>query len=270
MMEGIVQYMLPELSPGFKWIQSDRGPALVCEALEPFARHLFTTRAWTLGTSAGADHIPGWDELARAIGVRSENLLRAKQVHGSTVVVHRHGDGRTDGRLPEADILTTDDQSMAVAVQTADCVPLLIADRRTGSVAAAHAGWRGLAAQVPRVAVEALRREFGSRPGDLVAAIGPAISGSRYEVGSDVRSRFEHAGCTTDQLARWFSDAARSGHWYFDGSRAAFDQLVAAGLAAAAIHQASLCTAGHPDIFCSYRRDGRGAGRIAGAIRPHA
>jgi YfiH family protein len=262
--------MLPELAAGFKWIQTDRGPALVCEALEPFARHLFTTRTWMLGTSAGADHVPGWDELARAIGVTSENLLRAKQVHGSTVIVHRHGDGRRSDRLADADILTTDDQSTAVAVQTADCIPLLIADRRTGSVAAAHAGWRGLAAQVPRVAVEALRREFASHPGDLVAAIGPAISGSRYEVGSDVRARFEHAGCTSDQLTRWFSTAARADHWYFDGPRAAQDQLVAAGLAAAEVHTAALCTAGHPDVFCSYRRDGKGAGRIAGAIRPRA
>jgi polyphenol oxidase len=184
------------------------------------------------------------------------------------VVVHRQGDGRTSDRLAEADILTTDDRSSAVAVQTADCVPLLIADRGTGSVAAAHAGWRGLVAHVPRVAVEALRREFGSRPGDLVAAIGPAISGSRYEVGADVRARFELAGCTSDQLARWFSTASRPGHWYFDGSRAAQDQLVATGLAAADVHAAALCTAGHPDVFCSYRRDGKGAGRIAGAIRP--
>ena len=260
--------MLPEPSPGFKWIHTAQGPALVCEALEPFASHLFTTRLWALGASAGAEDAAGWDELARAIGVASGHLLRAKQVHGSAVIVHRQGRQRTSGRLSEADILVTDDRSVAVAVQTADCVPLLIADRRTGSVAAAHAGWRGLAAHVPRIAVEALCSEFGSRPGDLVAAVGPAISRSRYEVGPDVRARFEHAGSTTEQLSRWFSTSTRAGHWYFEGSGAAYDQLVAAGLAAGDVLCATLCTANYAEVFCSYRRDGKGAGRIAGAIRP--
>jgi YfiH family protein len=161
----------------------------------------------------------------------------------------------------------TDDPSVALAVQTADCVPLLIADRRTGSIAAAHAGWRGLAAHVPRVAVEALGRAFDSHPGDLVAAIGPSISAPRYEVGADVRIRFEQAGYSSGQLARWFSPAERPGHWFFDAWCAAYDQLAEAGLAAPQVHVAALCTASHPDVFCSYRRDGKGAGRIAGAIR---
>jgi polyphenol oxidase len=117
------------------------------------------------------------------------------------------------------------------------------------------------------VAVDALRREFGSRPHDLIAAIGPSISAPRYEVGGDVRVRFEQAGCPNEQLARWFPTAGRPGHWCFDGWCAALDQLVAAGLTATQIHSAGLCTASHPEVFCSYRRDGRGAGRIAGAIR---
>ena len=259
--------MLPEPSAGFKWIQTGGAPALVCEALEPFAHHLFTTRNWTLGTRINVDPNPGWEELARAIGVETANLLRAKQVHGSTVLVHRAGSDRRRDQLAEGDILLTDDRSMAVAVQTADCVPVLIADRRTGTVAAAHAGWRGLAAQVPRVTVEAMQREFGSRAGDLVVAIGPAISGPRYEVGPDVRARFEQAGGASEDLARWFSTAERQGHWYFGGSRAARDQLIAAGVAAAQVHDAALCTSSHPDVFCSYRRDGGAAGRIAGVIR---
>ena len=151
--------------------------------------------------------------------------------------------------------------------QTADCVPLLIVDRRTGSIAAAHAGWRGLAAHVPHVAVAAMVRELGSRAGDLVAAIGPSISAAQYEVGGDVRARFEQAGFTNAQLARWFTSAARPDHWAFDGWRTACDQLEAAGLSATAIHLASLCTASHPAILCSFRREGKRAGRIAAAIR---
>jgi YfiH family protein len=153
-----------------------------------------------------------------------------------------------------------------MAIQTADCVPLLIADRRTGAVAAAHAGWRGLAAGVPEAVVMALTREFGSRPADLVAAIGPSISAARYEVGADVRSRFTESG--GPRVASWFAAADRPRHWYFDGWRSARDLLEAAGIPAAQIHVAGLCTASHPDLLCSYRRDGAGAGRIAGLIRP--
>ena len=162
----------------------------------------------------------------------------------------------------------SDDPRLALAIQTADCVPLLIADRRTGAVAAAHAGWRGLAARVPVVAVEALTREFGSRPADLVAAIGPSISAARYEVGADVRERFAASGCSRAQMARWFADADRPSHWHFDGWRSARDLLEAAGVPAAQIHASGLCTASHPDLLCSFRRDGMGAGRVAGAIRP--
>jgi polyphenol oxidase len=259
--------MLPELSGDFRWIETAYGPALVCEALEPFSRHFFTTRPWTLGAAVDEERAPGWEELARAMGVAADDLVRAKQVHGSAVVVRRKGQDRTGGRLSEADILVTDDPSLALAVQTADCVPLLLADRRMGSIAAAHAGWRGLAARVPHVAVAALGRVFDSRPDDLVAAIGPSISAPQYEVGADVRVRFEQAGYSSEQLARWFLPAERPGHSYFDAWQAAHDQLAEAGLVPEQIHIAALCTASHPDILCSYRRDGKRAGRIAGAIR---
>jgi hypothetical protein len=161
----------------------------------------------------------------------------------------------------------SDDPSLALAIQTADCVPLLIADRVTGAVAAAHAGWRGLAAGVPAATVGALAREFGSVPADLVAAIGPSISAARYEVGDEVRAEFEAAGVAAARLARWFLPGTRPGHWQFDGWRAAQDQLESAGLALAHVHVAALCTSASPDLFCSYRRDGKGAGRIAAAIR---
>jgi YfiH family protein len=146
-------------------------------------------------------------------------------------------------------------------------VPLLIVDCVTGAVAAAHAGWRGLAAGVPRVAVEALGREFGSLPENLVAAAGPSISAERYEVGEDVRTRFAAAGFSDAELARWFRAGARPDHWLFDGWRSTSDQLTAAGLSRVSIHTSSLCTATYPELFCSYRRDGAGAGRMAAAIR---
>ena len=253
----------------------------MCRPLEGLATHLFTTRGWPLGSSRDA-----WDDVARAVDVPLDRLIRARQVHGADVVVHRRGGTFTplaDTARPAADILMTDDRSCAAAIQTADCVALLIADSRTGAIAAAHAGWRGLAARVPAVAVERLGREFGSRSADLVAAIGPAIGACCYQVGDDVRARFESAGFSPTDLARWFSaePAAPPGNppmssvitaqevdrWFFDTWRSTRDQLEAAGVPSDQIFTAELCTASHAGAFCSYRRDGPPAGRIAAAIR---
>jgi Uncharacterized conserved protein len=210
-------------------VQAAGGPALVCGALRPFADHLFTTREWALGSRAEAAD-EDWQPVAAALGVDPAHLVRMHQVHGATVVVRRAGDGATPGGRPDADIVVSDDPSLALAIQTADCVPLLIADRRTGTVAAAHAGWRGLAANVPGATVAAMTREFASAPQDLVAAVGPSICAERYEVGEDVRARFVAAGFPADALARWFLPGVRPDHWQFDGWRAAVDQLTSAGL----------------------------------------
>jgi hypothetical protein len=263
---------LPQPTDGFAWVQAPAGPALVCRALEPLADHLFTTRAWGLGSAVVATDAD-WRPVGAALRVDSAHLVRIHQVHGASVVVCRAGDGRFDpSRAPvtdvtDADIIVSDDASLALAIQAADCVPLLIADARTGSVAAAHAGWRGLAARVPSVAVEALAREFGSRPDDLIAVIGPSISAERYEVGADVRARFDAAGFSRAQNGAWFRTGDRPQHWFFDGWQSVRDQLEAAHLRPSNIHVAALCTASYPEILCSYRRDGKEAGRIAGAIR---
>ncbi|MCU1382916.1 MAG: yfiH [Acidobacteria bacterium] len=254
------------INQSFEWRDTPYGRALVCGALEPYAPHLFTTREWALGSRAGAAD-EDWQPVAAALGVDAAHLVRMQQVHGADVVVVRAGDSRrTDGRSA-ADAAVTNDSSVALAIQTADCVPLLIADRRTGVVAAAHAGWRGLAAGVPGVTIASLARAFGSAPADLVAAVGPSICADRYEVGNEVREQFSAAGFAAAQLARWFVKGARADRWQFDGWQSATDQLESAGLRPDSIHVAGLCTATHADLFCSYRRDGKGAGRIAAAIR---
>jgi len=214
--------------------------------------------------------------------VSSTGLVRAHQVHGADVLIWRAG-AAPAATLPDADIIVSNDPAVAIAVQTADCVPILIADRRTGVVAAAHAGWRGLAAGVPRVTIGALAREFGSRPEDLVAAAGPSIGACCYEVGPEVRQRFEEAGWPESTTSGWFFSRpqptranpsmgglpadSRPGHWYFDSGRAARDQLESAGVPRGQVLGAGLCTASHPEMLCSYRRDGSSAGRMAGAIR---
>jgi YfiH family protein len=244
------------------------------------APHVFTTRAWRLG-SARADEEPAWGDVASALGLSAASLVRGRQVHGAEVLIARPEPGR-----PDADIVVGADPSLGMAVQVADCVPLLLADPRTGATAAAHAGWRGVAARVPEVAVAALARSYGARPSDLLAAIGPAIGPCCYEVGDDVRRRFEELGVPKNELEVDFSptpaeDAqnpplpavshgTRPGRWFLNLWAATRRQLVRTGMRADRVFVASLCTASHPDVFCSYRRDGSGAGRIAAAIRPRA
>ena len=123
--------------------------------------------------------------------------------------------------LVAADIIAGDDASMALAIVTADCVPILIGDRRTGAVAAAHAGWRGTALRVAAAVVNAMKTSFGSRPADLVAAIGPSIGPCCYEVGGDVRERFEREGfprCGSRSLV--FQRGAPPGGQSTDGPQA--------------------------------------------------
>ena len=217
--------------------------------------------------------------MASALRVDGGRVIRPHQVHGSSVLVAR---GRAGGPA-EADIVITAEDRLAVAVQTADCVPILTADSGSCAVGAAHAGWRGLASRVPGALVAAMAREFGSRPSDLIIAAGPSIGPCCYEVGEDVRERFEREHFTNDEMVAWFLKApastprhrstarvvrpTRANHWFFDLWSAVRDQFAAAGVGPRNIHIAELCTASHPEMWCSYRRDGVFAGRMAAAIR---
>jgi hypothetical protein len=260
-------------------VQATYGRALVCRPLAEIAEHMFTTREWPLGqTDRGEDE--GWRAVAGALQVDATCLARPHQVHGASAVVAEHA----IGRRPAADIIINDRPGLAVAIQTADCVPILFADQRTGAVGAAHAGWRGLAAGVPRAAVAVLAEKFRSRPVDLVAAIGPAIGPCCYEVGEDVRHAFRVSNFD-GRWMRWFHDspAALPGNlpmsrvllrprrhehrWFFDAATAAREQLIFAGVPEQQIFTTDLCTASHPETFCSFRRDGSPAGRMAAAVR---
>jgi polyphenol oxidase len=269
--------ILPQPDDGFAWVHAQTGSSLVCRALEPLAAHLFTTRQWRLGSTAAGDRDEGWPEVASAMSVGNDALVRVRQVHGAAVCR-----GSAAGR-PEADIIVSDDPGAALAIQTADCVPLLIADTKSRACAAVHAGWRGMAARAPQRAVQALEKDFGCRPENLVAAIGPSIGACCYEVGEDVHAAFAAAGFSTDDRARWFAASPRPsernpsmpglkprrpGYWFFDGWAAASAQLTAVGVSADRIYVAELCTASHPDALCSYRREGARSGRLAAAIRP--
>lgn len=229
------------------------------QPLLPLADHFFTSASLEL-----RDHEGEWQAVATFAGVGRERLRLLHQVHGRSVV--RANDTEDTGP-PEADGLISDDPSLALVVRVADCAPILIADRRTGAVAAVHAGWRSTMQSIASVAVQRLGETFGSKPGDLVVAMGPSLGTCCGEMGDEVVEAFRAAGHDAATVALWFvREAGRRPH--LDLWRANRDQLERAGVPPQAIHISRLCTRTHAAVFHSYRARGAAAGRMAALIRP--
>lgn len=233
---------------------------LRCHPLLEVAPHLFTTASIEL-----RDNDPAWAMVAEELGVEAGAIRLLRQVHGRAVAVARRGDPVPTVR-PEADGIVSDSSSTAIGVRVADCAPILLADRARPAVAAAHAGWRGAMQNVAGAAVQALRETFGSRPENLIAAIGPSLGRCCGEMGPEVVEAFRDAGHRREDLDRWFTSGPR-GRPHFDLPLASRDQLERAGVPATSIHVSGLCTRCRPDVFHSYRAAGASAGRMAGAIR---
>jgi polyphenol oxidase len=264
----------PQPTDGFVWVQEPWGRALQCNSLP--VPHLFTSRDLEL-----RDDQSEWDAVAASLGVARERLLLIRQVHGIGVAVVRRGQSTRGGQStqrgqstpaqdaaryrPEADIIISDDPSVAIGVRVADCVPVLAFDTRTGTAGAAHAGWRGTAAGVAQRLVTTMHEASGSNPEDLVCVIGPSLGPCCGEVGEDVRAAFVEAGADEPSLARWFRPAS-PGKSHVDLWRANRDQLERAGVRR--VHAAELCTKTHAARFHSYRAARERAGRMLAAIRP--
>ena len=156
------------------------------------------------------------------------------------------------------DALISNTPKILLAVKTADCVPILIADPPTGAFAAVHAGWRGTSASIVFRAIEQLRREYGTSPETLRVAIGPAANLCCYEVGSEVIDLFKERFPKSEHLLT----STREGHARIDLQKANRDQLIAAGVSLDRIHIAPLCTMERTDLFFSYRREKSLHGRV--------
>jgi YfiH family protein len=179
-------------------------------------------------------------------------LLLLRQVHGTTVV-----EAPWEG-TPEGDAAVAAAPGWLLGIKTADCLPVLLVDPERRLVAAAHAGWRGTAAGVAARAADALAAR-GSRPEGLMAALGPGIGPCCYEVGAELREAFGPGG------AVFFRPGPR-GRLHLDVRAANVHQLVGAGLRPEAIHHVADCTRCRADLYHSYRRDGRAAGRMVSFV----
>jgi YfiH family protein len=227
--------------------------------------HGFTTRHGGVSTGAFASlnvstalgDSPGnvGENLARiagTAGIAADRIATVSQVHGASIERAAEGDAAALAVRP-ADAVWTDTPGIAVAVKTADCVPVLLADP-AGRVAAVHSGWRGTDLEVCAAAVAELCRQ-GARPDQLVAAIGPCIRACCYEVSDELAARFRE---------RFGSEVIAQGGGtrpHLDLVRAIRATLRRSGLESDRIDVIERCTACEAEDFFSHRRDGGTTGR---------
>lgn len=191
----------------------------------------------------GTRHLTAWPSGA---------VATVKQIHSTTVV-----ETVCSGLAGEGDALVTGEAGLSVAVKTADCVPILLVDKRTRSVAAVHAGWKGSAGAIVQKTVKRMSELYGTETRDLYAAIGPCIQSCCYEVGSEVWVCF----------VKWLPGVGGVEKQMLDLVEVNQRQLVEAGVAEWKIDRGAPCTACTADDLHSFRRDGSLAGRMLSAIR---
>lgn len=226
------------------------------------AIHGFTTREGGVSTGRYASMNLGqrWGDdpeavrenlrrLADVAGFAPERLVRVVQVHGDAIVAAHEVDAGS-----EADAIWRHRDhpgEHVVGVLTADCVPLLLVDRRGEVCAAVHSGWKGTAAAIARKTVERLREQTGVAPEHLLAAIGPCIEVEAFEVGPEVAEQFDEAFVLR-----------RPGHKpHVDLVAAVRAQLEQAGVPSNQIERVGACTHANPQLYFSYRREGAGQGQ---------
>ena len=271
----------------------------------PWLWHGFSTRKGGLSRAYCAEDAPGelnWALPPRTAGKRwsgnrrllaeavtgdaATPLVALRQFHSNLVHRARLRPMRRRELPWQGRRLMTDEPGLLLGVQTADCIPVLVADRKRRAVAAFHAGWRGTVKRIVEIGVGRMRLEFGSRPEDLIAAIGPGIGACCYAVGEEVlsefESQFEYARELFHEVYRptrcgrsipmLFLTQRAPGHspigpsLHLDLVEANRRQLLAAGLKPRAIQVVGGCTSCQPELFFSHRASQGHAGRMMAVI----
>lgn len=254
---------------GFVWRERGGVKVLVCTALEAagFANG-FSTRIGGVSPFPDGDlNLAGFNEdtaeniyenRRRFLGAfdGEYKLAMVWQVHGSDIKVVRGIDDIGDSE-ENADAVISNIPGVLAGAKTADCVPVLIGDTRTGAFAAIHAGWRGTVRSIVSKTVDRMKNEFGSDPSDMVAAIGPAACGRNYEIGQDVIDEFADSHADSEK----YFEPTRPGHALVDLHAANRDQLIAAGVSEERIFSAPYCTMERLDLFFSYRKEKKTNGK---------
>ncbi len=205
----------------------------------------------SLNCGRGSDDLPSAVEanrrrVANELGIGDDRLLSLYQVHSPQVEVVTRG--WTPMAAPRADAMVTAERGVGLGILTADCAPVLFADKRGSVIAAAHAGWKGALGGVLENTVETMV-DLGTDKKEIRAAIGPCISQAAYEVGEEFKQQFVGTDATYE---RFFVLGEREGHWQFDLPGFVSDRLDKIGVESFA--EKADCTYGDPSRFFSYRR----------------
>ena len=253
----------------FYWREKDGVRVLISRVLEAngFVNG-FSTRVGGVSEFPSNDlNLAGYDEDSaeniaenrrRFLGVFEADFRLAScwQIHSADVRHVRDFDDAADGDH-KMDALVSDAESVLLGVKTADCVPVLIGDTRTGAFAAVHAGWRGTVSSIVINAVARMTEHYGTDPSDIVAAIGPAASVRNYEIGPDVIEAFGRNFPGSEHLF----EPTRDGHARIDLHTANREQLTSVGVDPARISVSEFCTMERTDLFFSYRVEKRKYGK---------
>ena len=237
--------------------------------------HLFTTKTGgysfnrsvlNFGTSCDDTEeniMKNYNTVFKLLDTTAEKTVKSKQTH-SDIVLYVNSDFGGDGILREqhfleADGLITDDSDLTLLVFYADCVPVIIADKAKKTACVVHSGWRGTKAEIVKKAVKKLIEKHGSRPENLLTAIGPAIGKCHFEVGENVYDEF------VSSFGNNFCEI-RNGKYYIDLKATVKNQLAEMGIPESNIAVSDLCTYCNNELY-SYRREGAKAGRMAAFIK---
>jgi YfiH family protein len=242
-----------------------------------------------LGFTAGDDRetvVQNRRLLAEAVtGNSATPLATLKQIHSNLVLLAGTADADLENPH-KADGLITDEPGLLLGIQTADCIPVLVADRKRHVVAAFHAGWRGTVQRIVETGVGRMRFQFGSQPEDLVAAIGPGIGPCCFAVGEEVLSSFESqftyarklfcdvydADAIRKKYPMLFLTQCAPGHspigpsLHLNLAEANRRQLISAGLKPRSIQMVGGCTSCQRELFFSHRGSQGHAGRMLSVI----
>ncbi len=189
----------------------------------------------------------------KTIGIKIEQILKSFSLEKKTIFlpIQKHTDNililADNIKLEVADAVVTQRKDIFIGIQTADCVPILIFDKKRYVIGSIHAGWRGTASQIAKKTIEKIKKYFNSCSEDIFIAIGPSIRGCCYEVGSEVKN----AVCKATGEGNYYTK--KKEHYYLDLVSANLIQLKASGIPEKNIWTSDDCTYCNPDKYFSYR-----------------
>ncbi len=191
------------------------------------------------------------DHFFKSVNIPKERLVFPEQVHSANVHLVSK-----PGVIAKCDALITSERNLFLTIQTADCFPVFLFDPRAGAIGIVHSGWRGTAAHIVPKTISLMENKLNCRTGNMLAAIGPGVQQSCYQVDTETASRFDAK----------FLLADGPGHFKLDVQGTIVEQLLASGIERENIEVDKTCTHCATDRYYSYRRDGKQSGRMMGVI----